>query len=235
MKLKGVYSKSHHILGTMHHIEKTHTKSFTNRQSCVVMVKVSQRFRTIAQIDDYEFRVVRDIKHVPTYSIPKFSFSFDELYLPWKCKDQFNEQLSRMQHDMNPTTTQYLVNEIVDYATNLVCGSCKEHNNFGYIVEAKLVIVHLQLSDIGKGRYEQGNREEAITCSVCLNDVENGMAFTRFQCSHIFHCSCAGRWLEKNTSCPNCRYKLKDKLSVEEGLADRLILDDHIARLPYEY
>lgn len=86
----------------------------------MVKVIVSQRLRTIAQNDDYEFRVIRDIEHVPTYSIPKFSFSFDELYLPWECEDRFNEQLSRMQPDMNSTTRQDFVNEVVAYARNLV-------------------------------------------------------------------------------------------------------------------
>lgn len=151
----------------MHYIKITHTPSFTDRQSCVVKVIVSQRLRTIAQIYDYEFRVIRDIEHVPTYSIPEVLFSFDEHYLPWECEDRLNEQLSRMQPGMNSTTRQDSVNEVVAYARNLVRLSCEEEdNNVGYIVEARLVTVHLQLSDVAKGWYDRGNREEVKTCCV---------------------------------------------------------------------
>lgn len=80
------------------------------------------------------------------------------------------------------------------------------------------MIVHLQLSDIAKGWYDRGNREEVMTCSVCLKDLENGMEFSRFRCSHMFHRSCVDRWLGKNRSCPNCRYKLKITLIFSAAL-----------------
>ncbi|WOH14434.1 hypothetical protein DCAR_0933953 [Daucus carota subsp. sativus] len=72
------------------------------------------------------------------------------------------------------------MNSVVAYARNLV--EEEEDNNVGYIIEARLVIVHIQLSDVAKGWYDRGNREEVKTCSVCLKDIENGMEFSRFLC-----------------------------------------------------
>lgn len=51
------------------------------------------------------------------------------------------------------------------------------------------------------------------TCTICLEDFSSSEAeedkkLIRMDCYHIFHQSCLLPWLQKQTSCPNCRRKL---------------------------
>lgn len=51
-------------------------------------------------------------------------------------------------------------------------------------------------------------------CSICQETIKNGDTFRRLPCSetvnHCFHQNCIDPWLERNTTCPNCRCKLFD-------------------------
>lgn len=50
------------------------------------------------------------------------------------------------------------------------------------------------------------------TCSICQETIKTGNMFRRLPCSaivnHCFHQKCIDTWLERNTTCPNCRSKL---------------------------
>lgn len=48
-------------------------------------------------------------------------------------------------------------------------------------------------------------RNDVNTCSVCLTDFAEGDEVRQLKCSHRFHKLCADRWLQLNSSCPNCR------------------------------
>ncbi|XP_072997858.1 E3 ubiquitin-protein ligase SIRP1-like isoform X2 [Typha latifolia] len=50
--------------------------------------------------------------------------------------------------------------------------------------------------------------EEALSCSVCLDDFDIGMDTKEMPCKHKFHSGCILPWLELHSSCPVCRFQL---------------------------
>lgn len=49
---------------------------------------------------------------------------------------------------------------------------------------------------------------EAVSCSVCLDDLELGSQAKQMPCEHKFHSPCILPWLELHSSCPVCRFEL---------------------------
>lgn len=45
-------------------------------------------------------------------------------------------------------------------------------------------------------------------CSVCYENFKKGCKIRKLPCKHIFHDQCIMPWLEKNSTCPNCRLDL---------------------------
>lgn len=54
----------------------------------------------------------------------------------------------------------------------------------------------------GKGR------EEELTCSVCLEQVNEGELVRSLPCLHQFHNSCIDPWLRQQATCPVCKFKV---------------------------
>lgn len=50
--------------------------------------------------------------------------------------------------------------------------------------------------------------EEAVACSVCLEDFDIDMEAKEMPCGHKFHSDCILPWLELHSSCPVCRSQL---------------------------
>lgn len=53
------------------------------------------------------------------------------------------------------------------------------------------------------------------TCVICMRYfasqtpmVCNKPFVKRVKCAHVYHADCLNRWLEKNTTCPMCRFPL---------------------------
>lgn len=42
-------------------------------------------------------------------------------------------------------------------------------------------------------------------CTICYEDMSPGSGTKRLPCSHCYHTSCLGRWLESHSTCPYCR------------------------------
>ena len=48
---------------------------------------------------------------------------------------------------------------------------------------------------------------DEVECAVCREDMVAGCEVLKLPCRHVYHSGCIFSWLEKNTSCPMCRYK----------------------------
>jgi hypothetical protein len=46
-------------------------------------------------------------------------------------------------------------------------------------------------------------------CSICLSALEAGQEACALDCLHVFHHTCALRWLRHHTSCPYCRTEVR--------------------------
>ena len=53
------------------------------------------------------------------------------------------------------------------------------------------------------------------SCSVCLDDLENGEAICMTKCGHVFHESCLRDVRELRPECPNCRQAVQDFYSTQ--------------------
>lgn len=53
---------------------------------------------------------------------------------------------------------------------------------------------------------EKEEEEESTSCAICLEGLyKNDETFDLPYCSHRFHSTCVGEWLQSHNSCPLCR------------------------------
>uniref|UniRef100_A0A6V0H9M9 RING-type E3 ubiquitin transferase n=1 Tax=Zooxanthella nutricula TaxID=1333877 RepID=A0A6V0H9M9_9DINO len=52
---------------------------------------------------------------------------------------------------------------------------------------------------------------ECIFCPICMEDYDEQRAAVQTACGHVFHDTCARRWLAEEASCPSCRADLKSQ------------------------
>ena len=45
-----------------------------------------------------------------------------------------------------------------------------------------------------------------VECSICLEELDNGMETRVLQCGHIFHSECVDLWIKQHFTCPYCRH-----------------------------
>jgi hypothetical protein len=64
-----------------------------------------------------------------------------------------------------------------------------------------LPIVHVTADDL----IEETNKE----CLICLEDQKIGSSSCKLPCGHLFHKPCLTDWLQKQCTCPVCRYELE--------------------------
>ena len=53
------------------------------------------------------------------------------------------------------------------------------------------------------------NKFPTKDCRICLQDFKNGDYYIILPCIHFFHDNCVKTWIEKNNTCPICKYLLK--------------------------
>jgi hypothetical protein len=54
----------------------------------------------------------------------------------------------------------------------------------------------------------QGLKLEPPTCPVCHDTINVGVKGMFMPCGHVYHPDCLNQWLEKQNSCPVCRFEL---------------------------
>ncbi|XP_043257964.1 E3 ubiquitin-protein ligase TRAIP-like [Colletes gigas] len=47
-----------------------------------------------------------------------------------------------------------------------------------------------------------------VICAICKDHLEQSDDIFHTQCAHVFHFQCLTQWLERSTSCPQCREKV---------------------------
>ena len=52
---------------------------------------------------------------------------------------------------------------------------------------------------------QRRNSFEEASCTICLDELNNGEPIVKLSCNHKFHENCAYSWLDKNNTCPMCR------------------------------
>jgi len=51
-------------------------------------------------------------------------------------------------------------------------------------------------------------KEEPETCTICIEDFEEGEHIIKLACEHAFHPKCIIPWIKINLKCPNCNTKI---------------------------
>lgn len=51
-------------------------------------------------------------------------------------------------------------------------------------------------------------KNEKPNCCICITDINIGELTLMLPCGHMFHDACCVNWLEKNNTCPVCRFEL---------------------------
>ena len=66
---------------------------------------------------------------------------------------------------------------------------------------------------------DEANKE----CCICLEEHAIGNKATRLPCGHLFHKPCIDSWINKNCTCPVCRYELPtDNAAYEVKRKERM-------------
>jgi hypothetical protein len=45
-------------------------------------------------------------------------------------------------------------------------------------------------------------------CTICLEDMDSTSNIFALNCAHIYHEECVKMWLQKNSVCPICSFKI---------------------------
>lgn len=56
-----------------------------------------------------------------------------------------------------------------------------------------------------------GSFDSTTTCSICLEEFENGESYGKLGCLHVFHKTCLVEWLKVSSTCPKCRYNVRSE------------------------
>lgn len=76
------------------------------------------------------------------------------------------------------------------------------NNNNNNHVDTKIVenLITNEIKDI--------NKFAVKTCSICLENFQNGDYYIILPCIHFFHANCLKNWMNMNNRCPICNFKL---------------------------
>ena len=53
---------------------------------------------------------------------------------------------------------------------------------------------------------------EFPNCCICLSEINTGEQTVLLPCGHLFHWNCCFTWLNKNNTCPICRFELPPEI-----------------------
>ncbi|KAK7247069.1 hypothetical protein RIF29_41945 [Crotalaria pallida] len=75
--------------------------------------------------------------------------------------------------------------------------------------EVPIAARKIALESIEKVILEKDNMEMMMErCSICLEEFNGGAEVSSLPCKHVYHGECITKWLERNHTCPLCRYPM---------------------------
>ena len=54
------------------------------------------------------------------------------------------------------------------------------------------------------------------TCTICLEEFQEGLEVIQLPCNHYFHPPCVSGWLKYHIVCPNCRTNVRGRLNPDQ-------------------
>ena len=64
---------------------------------------------------------------------------------------------------------------------------------------------------LNRQEYETLSREDKNdnkSCVICFEEYKDESIISKLECKHIFHENCLNTWIDKNQTCPLCRFKI---------------------------
>ena len=58
-------------------------------------------------------------------------------------------------------------------------------------------------------KLDKNGKYELPNCCICLSEINLGEKTVLLPCGHMFHWNCCLTWLQKNNTCPICRFEIK--------------------------
>jgi hypothetical protein len=74
--------------------------------------------------------------------------------------------------------------------------------------EATAVDVDVEAGGAPKAAGSTDQDMEGDLCAVCLCEFEDEDVCIQLPCEHLFHEACVSRWLQQDSSCPQCRFNI---------------------------
>ena len=70
----------------------------------------------------------------------------------------------------------------------------------------------------GDGDGDDKSDEEAVTCGICLDDIDPAV-YAKFEaaCEHIYHSACIQEWAKKENKCPMCKARFRAIIEMKDG------------------
>lgn len=73
--------------------------------------------------------------------------------------------------------------------------------------KVKVGLSPAQFAKLKKEHYSP-NTHKLNSCSICLNEFEEGQPIIKLKCLHLFDPECLKRWVDDNKSCPICKAEI---------------------------
>ena len=108
----------------------------------------------------------------------------------------YNQNAQDNEYNLNNSINENRYSDDVISLDNILINN---HNNH---VDTKIVenLITNEIKDI--------NNFAVKSCSICLENFENGDNYIILPCIHFFHASCLKDWMNVNNRCPICNFKL---------------------------
>jgi hypothetical protein len=134
----------------------------------------------------------------------------------------FNEHTPvRISYVLNGILINYLANEIQRNSNN-VNNRNNPNNNFDSNIIFKNYEIKLQTLECEKHSDADINNNTDFECSICYNSVEK-INCASFECKHEYCVDCTKQLvIKKHTSCPYCRYEIKNITCYTEESYNKL-------------